>query len=151
MDSKMLGKFSKRVENGMNTLSEAFDLIDALVASMPAREPFKVYGPRLARRLGVTVRRVRALIHREVRSIDAAEMDRLRAMAQLPVARPVSAPFPLPELAHADRYDAIAAMLETVDGDLHRADIAHFRGLARQFRGVDRAMRSVADHRAVAR
>ncbi len=124
--------FSRKESCDMSSVAEARLLLQQGLGPVSPGTPLKAVFPAIARRLGVTVRRVETIWHGTARRIDAAEMDRLRALAD-PQSKIK------PEVAHASRYEAIAAALEAVDPDFHGQDIARYRGLARALR------RSAAD------
>lgn len=129
--------FSRKEAADMSSVAEAQTLLQRGIGPVLPGTPLKALFPKVARQLGVTVRRVETIWQGTARRIDAAEMDRLRALAS-PKSNDT------PEVAHASRYDAIAAALEAVDPDFHGQDIARYRGLAR-------ALRLQADGRQVAR
>ena len=60
-------------------LQEAREHVAELVSAYPRATPLKAALPSIARRIGVSARRVSAIWHREARNIYAAEMDALRA------------------------------------------------------------------------
>ena len=60
-------------------LQEAREHVEGLVNAYPRSTPLKSALPAIARRIGVSARRVSAIWHREARNIYAAEMDALRA------------------------------------------------------------------------
>ncbi len=111
-------------------------LVDA-IGPVPAGTYLKTIFPSVARKLGVTVRRVETIWQGTARRIDAFEFQQIQALA----ARKIPSS---PELAHADRYDAVATSLEAVDPVGHGPDIARYRRLAS-------ALRSAAGDRPVAR
>lgn len=111
----------------MSSVAEAQTLLQRAIGPVSPGTPLKTLFPQVARRLGVTVRRIETLWQGTARRIDAVEMDRLRAFA-------APKPQDAPEVAHANRYEAIAAALEAVDSDFHGQDIARYRGLARALR-----------------
>lgn len=119
--------FSRKEPADMSSVAEARNLLQQGLGPVQPGTPLKALFPAIARRLGVTVRRIETIWQGTARRIDAAEMDRLRALA-----RPNTQTSP--EVAHANRYEAIAAALEAVDPDFHGQDIARYRGLARALR-----------------
>ncbi len=119
--------FSRKETADMSSVAEARILLQRGMGPVQPGTPLKAIFPSMARRLGVTVRRLETIWQGTARRIDAAEMDRLRAFAS-----PKS--HDIPEVAHASRYDAIAAALEAVDPDFHGQDIARYRSLARALR-----------------
>ena len=129
MKRKVL-QFSRKDVRDMSTVIEARSHLEAIIGPIPPGAPLKSVFPRVARMLGVTVRRVETIWHRQARRIDAGEMDRLRVLS--PAKKPASA-----EVANANRYDAIAQALEATDPDFHGQDIARFRSMARALRGAD--------------
>lgn len=135
MTRKVLRLISKKEAGEMHTVEEARILLRQGLGPVQAGTPLKTLFPSIARRLGVTVRRVETIWQGTARRIDVAEMDRLRALA-------ASKQQAQPEAAHASRYEAIAAALEAVDPDFHRADIDRYRQLARALRrsAADRPM-----------
>lgn len=133
MDAKVSRIFSK--EDKMSAQAEAQVIVEGMIASFPNGTPFKVSGPTIARRLGVSVRRVRAFLYGEARVVGADELARLRHVA---LARnPISA-----EELHARRLEAIAAALEAADPEFHRESAALHRDMAVRLRGLasDRGM-----------
>jgi len=63
---------------------EARALVAALIGPMVAGDCLKNHFYRVARRVGLSPRRVRAIWHFEARRIDAVEMDALRAAVAAP-------------------------------------------------------------------
>jgi hypothetical protein len=110
-----------------SVLSEARGHVAALIGPQAPGAKLKASWPRLARLLGTTERRVRAIWNGEARAIRADEMDTLReAVARKNVANVA--------LIDAARLETAATALAQVDPDFHRQDIELYRDLARHLR-----------------
>jgi hypothetical protein len=112
----------------MGSVAEARSLLQLSIGLVEPGTPLKAIFGQFSRRIGVTPRRIETIWQGTARRIDAAEMDRLRALAAVRTNQP--------ELVHATQYDAIAARLEQIDSELHRASIDQYRGVARALRDV---------------
>jgi hypothetical protein len=110
-------------------LREANGYVRSLVDSHGASQPLKAVLPAIARKIGVSERRIRAIWHGEARAISSAEMDTLRA-----VTRQQSSSSYADILAHGNRLEAAASALESVDPDFYRLEIDRLRDAARHVR-----------------
>lgn len=113
----------------MSAQAEAQALVQGMLAGFPNGTPFKIAGDHIARRAGITARRVRAFLYGEARIVEADELARLRQAA---FARN-SISF---EELHARRLEAIAAALEAADPDFHRESAALHRDMAQRLRNM---------------
>lgn len=105
-----------------SVLREARGHVAALIGNRPPGAKLKNAWPRLARILGTTERRVRAIWNGEARAVRADEMDALReAVARKKTANVTD---------HASRLEAAARALETIDPDFHRSEIDRLRHVA---------------------
>lgn len=120
-NSEVLEGFSKKSD--VPALDRARGIVRALAARHPNGTPFKVWGPSVARRLGISARRVRGYLYGEVQRVDADELARMeRAVA-------------CSDQIAASRHEAIAAHTLAVDPEFFRDDIARHRDAARLLRG----------------
>ena len=104
---------------------EARGKIEAIIGTIPPGEKLKTVLPAVARRLGMPIRRVRALWNAEAARIDSHEMDRLRAAAAK-----------AETLRHAANLDGAAHALLAIDADFHGPEIDRLRRLACELRGI---------------
>ena len=106
-------------------LNEARGLVASLIGSQPPGAKLKSAWGRVARVVGFTERRVRAIWNNEVRCLRADELEALRfAVAR----KRVSAYNQLAE--QAARLMASASSLEAIDADFYRAEIDRLRDVA---------------------
>lgn len=110
-------------------LREANGHVRGMVDAYGASQPLKAVLPAIARKIGSTERRIRAIWHGEARAISSAEMDALRAAS-----RSISAPSHADILTHADKLERAAAALESIDPEFHRVEIDRLRDAARRVR-----------------
>lgn len=113
-------------ERGMSSAAEARSYLDDLVAI--ERAPLKLAFPRIARMVGLSTRRVRALWLGEARRIEADEIKALRAAAAKKQVSDAS--------NYAARLEAMAARLAATDADFHAPEIEAARALSRRLRGL---------------
>ena len=110
-----------------SVLREARGHVAALIGPQPPGAKLKAAWPRLARMLGTTERRVRAIWNGEARAIRADEMDTLRqAVANQKAAHVTD---------HAARLEAAAEALARIDPEFHGPEIDRLRHLACRMRG----------------
>ena len=125
MEAKIMGISPKGRDMNSVALNEARGLVASLIGSQPPGAKLKSAWGRVARVVGFTERRVRAIWNNEVRCLRADELEALR----LAVANK-RAPA-LPELAEqAARLMASASSLEAIDADFYRAEIDRLRDMA---------------------
>lgn len=120
----MLGESPK----GRERMSPAVEAREHIALILDERQPLKTALPRIARRLGITPRRVRALWNGEARRIEAAEINALRAAA---LQQQVS-----DAQQQANRLEALAARLEGSNASVFAADIDAARQQARRLRDL---------------
>lgn len=113
-----------------SALSEARGHVAAIIGPQPPGSRLKSLLPRVASRLGMSERRVRAIWHGEARAIRSDEMDVLRAAAAGQAHKKASNA----TLTYATRLDDDAAALEARDPDFHRTEIDRLRDTARLIR-----------------
>lgn len=113
-----------------SVLREARGHVAALIGRQPPGAKLKAAWPRIARLVGLTERRIRAIWHSEARSIRADEMDALRAAANESKSKSHVA-------NHAAQIEAAARALEAASPSLHRAEIDRLRDAARRLRDLD--------------
>lgn len=108
---------------------EAHGHVRSLISEYPAGTPLKAVFPQVARRLGVSTRRVLAFWHREARQVPAEEMDALREAVKR---RKINATNEA--MNDAATLERAADALASVDPDFHRADVDRLRSAARDIR-----------------
>lgn len=109
-----------------SALHEARGHVAALIGQLPPGDRLKAAFPRVARRLRMSERRIRAIWHGEAKAILADEMDLLRReAANTERKRGTNA-----TLEYAARLEADAAALEAIDPDFHRGSIDRLRDTA---------------------
>jgi hypothetical protein len=133
LESEVVEKLSKREKAYPMTASvfcEARGHVATLIGLQPPGARLKSAFPRVARALGMTERRVKAIWHGEARLIRADEMDLLRAAVAINAKKKATDD----TLAHAARLDAAAQALEAVDHDFYREEADRLRNAARDIR-----------------
>lgn len=115
----------KVIHMSLAALREANGHVRGMVDAYGAATPLKSVWPAIARKIGVTERRIRAIWHGEARHISSAEMDALRAAS-----RAASSHIRADILTHADKLDRAAAALESIDPEFHRVEIDRLRNAA---------------------
>lgn len=113
-----------------SALSEARGHVASLIGTMPPGDRLKAAFPRLARRLRMSERRVRAIWHGEAKAILADEMDLLRREAAETERKRGSHA----TLDYAARLEGDAAALEAIDAAFHGQSIDRLRDTARLIR-----------------
>ena len=122
--AKVQTKRATRLENANMTTAEceAKMILRDLRRGAPGGEYLAVFFARVARRLGISERRVRAFWNGEARQVLAGEMDRLRALAAERAAKQ--------EAAARHEHDALAGRIAIIEARLAAID-ADFHGPAR--------------------
>lgn len=114
------------------SLTEARGLVEAIIGNIPPGRPLKAEFPRIARFVGLPERRLRAIWNKENRTISPDELTALRlALVSKSGTKAIHE-----TLAHADRLDAAAHALASIDPEFHGAEIDRLRDMARRVRGV---------------
>lgn len=108
--------------------AEARDHVASLVNQFPRDVPLKAALPAIARRVGMTARRVTAIWHREARAIHSAEMDALRAAVSKEARNEL--------LRTAGQLEAMAHRLAVVDPEMAGPQIDAMRDAARRARNL---------------
>lgn len=99
---------------------EACELVRRAADRSPG-DSIKTAIVRVARKLGWSIPRTKAIWYAEARRIDAAEMDQLRALAR----------------EQAARFTRLADAMRAVDPEFHQPDIAALISAARKLSGAD--------------
>lgn len=113
-----------------SVLLEAQGHVSALIGPRLPGERVKRAIPQIARRLGMSERRVKAFLYGEAKSVRADEMDLLRQAADTAARKKASHG----TLEYAARLEADAEALEAIDPDFHRESIDRLRNTARLIR-----------------
>ena len=113
-----------------SVLLEARGHVSALVGPQQRGDYLKNAIPRVARRLGLPERRIKAFLYGEAKSIRADEMDLLRQAADTAARKKASNG----TLEYAARLEADAEALEAIDPDFHRDSVDRLRNTARLIR-----------------
>jgi len=108
-------------------LREARGHVAALIGPQPPGAKLKNAFPRVARFVGLSERRIRAIWNHEARAIRADEIDALREAVE----RKEQATY---VTDHASRLEAAARALEAIDPDFHRPENDRLRNVARRIR-----------------
>jgi glycerol-3-phosphate O-acyltransferase len=117
-----------------SVVGEARSYVSALIGRQPPGAKLKQAFPRVARLVGMTERRVKAIWHGENKSINGDELEALRrAVVKVSGAQVVNE-----TKSYADRIEAAAYALAAIDPDFHRPEIDRLRNVAA---GVRNALR----------
>lgn len=115
-------------------LSEACGHVATLIGRQPPGFKLKQAWPRVARLIGTTERRIRAIWHQEARAIRADELDALRAAVAAKHLK--SQGLTDDRAALAAQFERTAERLAQTDAAFFGADVERLRGQALQLRGM---------------
>lgn len=119
---------SKSLEMFATAAHEARGRLEAIIGPLNPSDNLKAILPRIARRLGMSERRVRSFWARDARRIESHEMDRLRIEARR-----------AEHLRTAGQLDEAAHALLALDHDGNSAEATRLRSAADQYRDLARA------------
>jgi hypothetical protein len=125
-----LAEKSKDIDMSVASLARAH--LGTIMVHVAPGLPLKSAIPRVAARIGLNVRRVRALWNREARAILHADMEAL----ERELARIAERELTTGLMKNADRLEGYASRLALSNPELHREEIARLRRRAHLVRGV---------------
>ncbi len=125
-----LSRSYKASEPDMTIAIQARAHIGALVQFLAPNAPLKSGIPRVAAFVGINARRAQALWSKQARAILAEEIHALEAararISERIITKEIS--------AHANTLEVHASRLASIDPELHGAEVARLRNLARRAR-----------------